>query len=297
MISRDSKTGVGRTIDPAIWAGGPQSEEARALWLELTDRLRKWQRNWESLITVPKTSFRSAHVLAETTDNTTIFRAFAIAAISGNARWDRIAAVLEDLVEPFQDFSPARFAVLSDRDLDHDIVPWFRARRAGSARLRNVLGRLRETACILAGDTEGNAWKLLEKVHVQARGSPEEMALLLGTGSKFKLPGFGIALAAEALRLLGYDVCKPDRHVTRAIGAWGVVHFRTWPTGDFSAPQARPAELLATMLAVRALATANTVGVSYATSAIWLAGSVSGSRLKNDEFRQMVKNDRRARTH
>ena len=117
-----------------------------------------------------------------------------------------------------------------------------------------------------------------------AQGSPEMMAVLRGTNSEYKLPGFGIALAAEALRLLGCDVCKPDRHVLRAIGSWRFVNFRNWPSGDFSAPQARTSELIATMLAVRNFALANEVGTSYATSVIWLAGSVSGARLRNAEL-------------
>jgi len=119
--------------------------------------------------------------------------------------------------------------------------------------------------------------------------SPEALAMLLGNSREWKLPGFGIALAAEALRMLGLDLCKPDRHVLRAIGSWKLVDFAKWDEkGAFTAPQARPGELLATMLAVRALAEANRLGVSRANSVIWTAGAVSGARLTNAEFRALA---------
>ena len=113
--------------------------------------------------------------------------------------------------------------------------------------------------------------------------------MLLGNSRDWKLPGFGIALAAEALRMLGLDLCKPDRHVLRAIGSWNLVQFAKWDEkGAFTAPQARPGELLATMLAVGALAEANGLGVSRANSVIWTAGAVSGARLTNAQFRALA---------
>lgn len=218
----------------------------------------------------------------------TIFEAFAIAAISGNARWDRIAAVRSELIEPFQGFSPRRFAALDERDIRERLVPWFRRRRAGSARLTAALARLRDAARILGCDDGRNASAFLNEVLSQAHGSPEGMAVRLGNVPGHKLPGFGIALAAEALRLLGCDVCKPDRHVMRAMGSWRIIRFRRWDDAGFSAPQAAPAELLATMLAVRKLARANRVATSYATSAIWLAGAISGARMSNADLATCV---------
>ena len=108
------------------------------------------------------------------------------------------------------------------------------------------------------------------------------------------MPGFGIALAAEALRLLGLDLCKPDRHILRAVGAWSLVDFRRWDRkGDFTPPQADTTELRATMLAVRAIARANGLGVSYVNSVIWTAGAVSGARLANEEFKMIGSTCRR----
>lgn len=274
-------------INPAIWSGAPARRPALKLWRALGECLHDWRANWQSVVETPKAIPPAAIAPFDRMSDATIFRAFAIAAISGNARWDRISAVQHELAEPFQDFAPDRFAALTDRDIDERIVPWFRQRRAGSARLPGVLRRLRGSADILQSSEACDARSFLKTASNQAKGSPEGMAVLLGTDGKFKMPGFGIALAAEALRLLGCDLCKPDRHVSRAIAAWQFVNFKNWPPGEFAVPQARTSELLATMLAVRNLALANEVSTSYATSVIWLAGSVSGARLTNSELARL----------
>ena len=271
-------------ISPTVWSGGPEPELARQLWSALTNRLSCWRPDWEDAITAEKapqapTAYRFAQMSEEA-----VFKAFAIAAISGNTRWDRIASIEHDLDHPFQGFSPGRFAALPDREISEHIVPWFRQRRAGSARLPSVLSRLKDTARILGCDEARTSTAFLSEVLLEAHHSPEQAAVLIGTPSTYKLPGFGIALAAEALRLLGLDVCKPDRHVLRAIASWRIVRFNKWPEGQFAAPDARPEESLATMLAVRRIATMNAVSVSYATSVIWLAGAVSGARLSNEDL-------------
>jgi len=271
-------------IDPATWSGGPDRGWSRSLWRRLDKRLLQWNANWRATVTTPKNIPPLAIANFEELSDAAIFEAFALAAISGNARWDRISAVQNELAEPFQDFSAQRFADLSDQDIDERIVPWFRQRRAGSARLPKVLRLLRGSAHLLRPRDDGDARSFLMAACAQAEGSPEEIAVLLGTDTQFKMPGFGIALAAEALRLLGCDLCKPDRHVLRAIAAWQVVTFKNWPAGEFAAPQAHTPELLATMLAVRELALANRVSTSYATSVIWLAGAVSGARLTNQDL-------------
>jgi hypothetical protein len=262
-----------------------------ALWRRLLERLAEWNPDWRARtgIDAPRANERAAADLAEVS-NAQAFEAFAVALLSGNTRWDRIERVRDALGEPFDRFDPRAFAARSDRSLDQEVMPWFRAHRAGAAGLRASLGRLRQTAAILAGDNAcGSAGAFHAAAVKQAGGSPEGLAMLLGNAREWKLPGFGIALAAEALRLLGLDLCKPDRHVLRAIGSWNLVDLARWDEkGAYTAPQARPAELLATMLAVRTLAEANDLGVSRANSVIWTAGAVSGARLTNAEFRAMI---------
>ena len=223
--------------------------------------------------------------------NRLLMLAFAVALLSGNTRWERIEAIRAELSEPFVGFDPAAFAARDERWVEQRVIPWFRAHRAGSAGLRGGLLRLREPAAILSGKgPHGSAAAFLDAVFAAAGGSPEQAAMLLGKSKEWKLPGFGIALAAEGLRLLGYDLCKPDRHVMRAVAAWGLVEFARWERkGPFTPPQARPPELLATMLAVRALAEANGLAVTRANSAIWTAGAVSGARLTNAELAALAR--------
>lgn len=270
----------------------PGDPRLAPLWRRLLDRLDKWDADWlaRTGLDRPRTAPRTVDP-ASPISNTEAFEAFAVALVSGNTRWERIERIRGELDGPFLDFRPHRFAHLAERDIDATIMPWFRERRAGAAGLRGGLLRLRETARLLAGGgAHPSANALLEAVFAAAKGSPEGAAMLLGSSKEGKLPGFGIALAAEALRLLGFDLCKPDRHVLRAIAAWGLVRFARWDEkGAFTAPQARSPELLATMLAVRTLAEENGVSVSYANSLIWNAGAVSGARLTNDEFRSLVR--------
>jgi hypothetical protein len=271
-------------------SGGANREyKLVALWRELLRSLGAWREDWRTLVSfdagLPRRA-RSTNALK--ISNREAFEAFTLALLSGNTRWDRIEAVRGGLPELFGEFDPGRFAELSDGALD-DIVHWFRARGAGAARLRSSLSNLRQTAAILAsGRHYSSAEHYFDAAFEEAGGSADQVAKLLGSDPERKLPGFGIALAAEGLRNLGFDLCKPDRHVLRAVAAWGLVSFPRWDQrGPFTAPQARPRQLLETMSAVRALAEANQVAVTRANSAIWLAGAVSGARLPNADFASM----------
>jgi hypothetical protein len=267
----------------------PETDPARlvGVWQGLLARLALWDPDWRARtgIDAPRPLTRSASDL-RAISNPEAFEAFAVALVSGNTRWDRIEPIRDALVEPFAGFDPARFAALDDAAIEQQVLPWFRRHKAGSAGLRAGLLRLRETARLLAGEgAYPSAHALIAAALREAGGSPDALAMLLGNAKPWKLPGFGIALAAEALRLLGFDLCKPDRHVLRAVASWGLVAFARWDQrGEFTAPEARPAELLATMRAVRALAAANGVETTHASSVIWTAGAVSGARLTNAQL-------------
>jgi len=253
--------------------------------------LSSWRADWREIIDTPRRQtgfcpFRGSDAL----QNEAVFEAFAIALISANTRWDSIARIRSDLHEPFQNFSPTRYAALTDSAIREIVLPWFRERRAASARLDKRLLSLKRTAAVLGGsDGYRSARHFLDAAYAAAAGSPERLAMLIGGSPGWKLPGFGIPLAAEALRLLGFDLCKPDRHVLRAMGSWRLVHFARWDRkGEFTAPQARPSELLDVMLGVRRLAEANGLGVSHANSVIWLAGAASGPHVTNLGFERMA---------
>ena len=282
IMTHDSADGVNFAIDPAIWNGTPARAEAQERWGALTSRLDTWRPDWRSDIGSPEQP-ASMPDPDDLTDQG-VFEALAVAAIAANARWDRIAAVRDALGEPLAGFDAVRFATLDDAALAASLA-WFRARRAGGRGLFATLERLQTGARILSSGAYHGPANYLRRAMAGAGADPEALAMLLGTDPSWKLPGIGVAVAAEALRLLGFDLCKPDRHVLRALASWRWVRFAHWDDdGMFAAPQPRPRELLAAMLAVRRFAEGSDRGVSYVTSAIWLAGAVSGARLTNRDF-------------
>ena len=266
-------------------------KELECLWRQLTDRLSNWRPDWRVLAGPPKLGTASAGTFRHgTLSNQVIFEAFAVALLSGNTRWDRIERIRDDLAQAFAGFDLLRYSLIPDREIDQILVPWFREHRAGSPALRTGLCRLRATAHRLSsypgGKTSAHAFLL--DAGSASDGSPEDLAVVLARSPEWKLPGFGIALAAEALRILGLDLCKPDRHILRALGSWSLIEFAHWnERGAFTPPRANPSELRRTMFEVRAIAEANDVSVSYANSVIWMAGAVSGAHLTNAEFREI----------
>lgn len=259
----------------------------QCLWRRMTDRLIAWRADWLDVIdngpAEPMPTFDDPGFTDEQ-----IFEALTVALLSGNTRWDRVARIRGELRTPFDDFEPQYYARLEDGDIGK-IVSWFRERKAGSAGLGAGLLRLRKTAALLTA-YDGGANAFFRDAFEAAGRSPEDLAVALGTSDKWKLPGFGIPLAAEALRNLGLDICKPDRHILRAIGSWSLINFSRWDRcGAFIAPQANPAELRHAMFVVRSIAEAHGLPVRYVNSAIWTAGAVSGARLTNDAFAEIAR--------
>jgi hypothetical protein len=262
------------------------------LWQTLLARLDEWKSHWA------RESDRAAldHRIARRSSGAAfadaeIFQGLLLAVLSGNTRWSTIERIQDELSGPFNGFDLAHFAVTTPDEIERRLVPWFKERRAGSTGLKRGLLRLRETAQALVSYAlkHGCADRYFTDALADQGGGPEDLAVAIGSSHRWKLPGFGIALAAEALRNIGFDVSKPDRHVTRCIGAWGLVDFRKWPEASaFTAPQASAAELHETMSTVRAIASANGLGASYASSVLWTAGALSGARLTNAEFRAIA---------
>lgn len=125
----------------------------------------------------------------------------------------------------------------------------------------------------------------------QLDGDPKQAAICLGSRSEHKLPAFGVTLAAEALKNLGYDVAKPDRHVTRAVASFGLVHFRNWSQRDGQAAPSLSSRssYLAVMRAVEDIASSAGMPVVLVDNAIWLLCAKSGLYLTNPELSDLAR--------
>ena len=112
------------------------------------------------------------------------------------------------------------------------------------------------------------------------------LARALGDAGDYKLPGFGIPLAAEALKNIGYDVAKPDRHINRAVGCFGMVEFRRWHdrSGWETPPQPTVAELMRVMRAMEELSREVRQSVTFVDNAVWLLCARSGLHMSNDKL-------------
>jgi hypothetical protein len=217
-----------------------------------------------------------------------VFEALLRAVLSNSTDWAKIEAVLPELRGIFSGFSLSRYAETTADDVNERLLPWFKARKAGSMTLKRSLIDLARTARILRewSVSHGSAEHYFLHVIASCRDDPKGAAVALSDpGTTVKLPGLGVPLAAEALRNMGFDVCKPDRHVCRALGSFGLVKFRTWPDRDGTKPpQASAGEMLNTMTAVEALARSTATRPTLIDNAIWLMCARMGLYLSNTDL-------------
>ena len=272
---------TGRLMLLALW----QNIQSR-----LDSRLKGWRNRVDDFGQIAAVKRRSDGL--PWTDNET-FEALLKAVLSNNTGWSRIEQIPEDdLKDLFCEFSLHSYAELPQCEIGERIVPWFSERKAGSRTLKRDLENLRLCARRLSeySRTEGLAESYFTLLVRRLDGDPKLAVLELGLQGELKLPGFGVAVAAEALKNLGFDVAKPDRHVKRAVGCFGLVPFERWRNrvGRTSPPQRSKATYLAVMGAVRDIAVSADVPVVEADNAIWLLGARSGLSLTNAELAEIA---------
>ena len=210
-----------------------------------------------------------------------------------NTDWSKIERIQDDLAELFSGFSLKSYAELPACEVGDRILPWFLGRKAGSITLERDLVNLIGTARLLFEHScvHGTAESYFTSLVRRVDGDPKQAALRLGSPGTDKLPAFGVALAAEALKNLGFDVAKPDRHVKRAVASFGLV-----PSGDLSNRNGRAApsfsskaSQLAVMKAVQDVATTAGKPVVMVDNAIWLLCAKSGLHLTNPELAELAR--------
>ncbi|MGH7435164.1 MAG: hypothetical protein ACRENE_05790 [Polyangiaceae bacterium] len=144
----------------------------------------------------------------------TAMRGLFLAYLSAMTDWRRIQSALPQIDTLFDDWTPPSIARLRDRDLAKTYT-WLLDRKLGSVLLRRQLECLRAAARVFMrmGRDGATVCAVLER-HAQA----DVASVLSAKESPWKLPGVGIALAAEFLKNLGFDDFKPDRHTIRILG-------------------------------------------------------------------------------
>ena len=218
-----------------------------------------------------------------------VFKAILLAVLSSNTVWSKVEAVLADLSELFDNFSLETYAGHSDTEIETRFVPWFMGRKAGSMSLKSGLLNLARAARILVRHSQrhGSAEDYFTSLLYECDDDPKQAALRLGGQGEHKLPSLGVALAAEALKNLGFDVAKPDRHMMRAVGSFGLVRFNRWKPADGrgGSPKAPSGKkLLEVMTVAEQIAYAAEHHVAFVDNAIWLLCARDEAHLTNAQL-------------
>jgi hypothetical protein len=275
--------------------------DTKTLWVQIVEKLNQgrdrngrslnWEARIEGLGQLDKSERRRQGTPFSDND---VFEALLKSMLSNSTDWRRVERVSAQLPAIFCDFSLSDYAKRDAAYVNGVLLPTLSGLGVGSNTLRNDLKRLVITAKALSdySSTHGAADRYFDSVIAKANGDLILATALLGTeGSEFKIKGMGIPLAAEAMKNLGYEVAKPDRHICRAVACWGLVSFRdeSWRSaGKTQAPKnVRRPEFIATMRAMEELASIIALPPSYVDQAVWLLCAISGCHASNEELMKM----------
>ena len=267
--------------------------DRRALWNRIESRLEssnpEWRERVHQLGQVKAVEDRSA---GRDWSDDEVFEGIVMAVLSADTGWSRIEKIQAELPALFSGFSLESYAKVSDTRISDHFLPWFKDRKAGS-RSRGLY-HLVDTAGILAKHSREHrsADDYFTSLVHRCGDDPKQAALHLGCPGEYKLPSLGVALAAEALKNLGFDVAKPDRHVMRALGSFGLVHFDRWSSekdGKRAKPKSQSKEkLLAVMTEVEKIAKAAEEPVVLVDNAIWLLCARGEAYLTNPQLAELA---------
>ena len=268
-------------MSPILW----QSIEAR-----LDASLEDWRQRIAGLEQVAAVEARAR---GKGWSDDEVFKGLLLAVLSSNTDWSKIERLQADLAEPFAGFSLDSYAELPACEVGERILPWFLERKAGSVSLERSLVSLIGAARRLSEHSRvhGTAENYFTSLVRRLDGDAKQAALHLGSPGSDKLPAFGVPLAAEALKNLGFDVAKPDRHIKRAVASFGLIPVVTRPdrTGRAAPSFSSRTSQLAVMGAVQDIAEAAGRPVVMVDNAIWLLCAKSGLYLANSELAELAR--------
>ena len=271
------------------------------LWMGIENRLTQEVPNWTGRV------YELGQIQAienrrdgRSWEDDEIFKGLVLALLSGQTEWSRIESNLWELDCIFGGFNIKKFAQSTPSDIRDRIVPSIQKLKAGSPNQERQLMQLIETAKKLHTHSRlnGSVESYFTQLFVACDKDTKKVALELGKyRGNHKLPGFGVPLAAEALKNLGFDVAKADRHVARAAACFGLVEFGDAWKGEedgYGTPASRNNKInqLEVMKALEDIGRFTGNYCAFIDNAIWLlcAGTRSGgAHLNNLELRKLAK--------
>ena len=224
-----------------------------------------------------------------------VFKALLFSILSNSVDWSKIETNRAAIQSFFLDFNLAAFATRDISTVNSEIVPWFKARRAGAPNHRRSFESLIQAARHLTHWSKiyGSAEHYFTSIAARRGDDAKQVAIAIGTTGDFKLPGLGPALAAEALRNMGFDLAKPDRHINRAAGSFALVTFARWPNRSRTTPpSATTPEFLDVMTAMESWAAAIGEKVTFLDNAVWILCAKSGLHATNDHLASLAERAR-----
>lgn len=217
-----------------------------------------------------------------------IFGGIIKAVLSNSTDWSKIERVLPELNNLFEDFDLNYYSKLDSHCISNRFIPWFKQRRAGSMTMEKSLIYLIETSrkLLVFREQTGSLHQFFVSLSIETGDNPINLVHAIGSQkSKYKLPALGIPIAAEAMKNIGYDVAKPDRHINRAMGSLKLVQFSHWTdSSNHMFPETTETEQITVMKILSSFAETIGIRVSFLDNAIWLLCSKSGLYMNNNQL-------------
>ena len=264
------------------------------IWTEVCQTLDEKEQNWKETIQ----SLGQTKAVEKRKNNTPfnddqIFEGVLKSVLSNATDWSKIVSVLPELSGIFDNFSLEAYSQKSNPHVDDTLMPWFKSHKAGSMTLAKDLKNLITASRILHNwSMKNGSADAYFSTAITEGGDIIGAVKLLGTpDSGYKLPAMGIPIAAEAMKNLGYEVGKPDRHVCRALGCFGLVTYKNWKDrSSTKSPAATPSEQVETMRAMEKFSAIVNLSPTYVDNVLWLLCAKMGPHLSNAELENFKSN-------
>ena len=258
------------------------------LWDRITKHLTTFLPTWRSRIAeFGQVTAVERRLNGDRWSDNEVFEGIVLGLLSNSIDWAKIQAVRPNLSGPFVGFSPAEYEKLDDGGVGR-LITWFSDHGATLPYNGESLRRLRQTAAQLCtySREHGCIERFLDELFQANGADAKRLALALGgAGSVHKLAGLGIPLVAEALKNIGYDLAKPDRHINRAAACFGIVQFPRWRDASArKAPMLSQADLLTVMQAMEMFSRKVGQLVTFVDNAVWLLCAKSGLWMSNADL-------------